>query len=128
MKSFIVAGLVVAATALPQAASGSECAASVDGTFTITTVKAPEAEKKRALARRQLDGILTMTLKDGVLKDQAGREGYIASNYQYVSTNILLVTPSQPLTKSTDSSSTAQSKTVPSKSTALASAATTRCR
>ncbi|EMD88816.1 hypothetical protein COCC4DRAFT_100841, partial [Bipolaris maydis ATCC 48331] len=83
MKSFIVAGLVVAATALPQAASGSECAASVDGTFTITTVKAPEAEKKRALARRQLDGILTMTLKDGVLKDQAGREGYIASNYQF---------------------------------------------
>ncbi|EUC48510.1 hypothetical protein COCMIDRAFT_49634, partial [Bipolaris oryzae ATCC 44560] len=83
MKSFILTGLVAAATALPQAASGSECAASVDGTFTITTVKAPEADKKRALARRQLDGILTMTLQDGKLKDQAGRDGYIASNYQF---------------------------------------------
>ncbi|EMD64293.1 hypothetical protein GGP41_006718 [Bipolaris sorokiniana] len=83
MKSFIIAGLVAAATALPQASSGSECAASVDGTFTITTVKAPEAEKKRALARRQFDGTLKMTLKDGVLKDQSGRDGYIASNYQF---------------------------------------------
>jgi len=92
MKSFILAGLVAVATALPQAASESECAASVDGTFTITTVKAPEADKKRALARRQLDGTLKMTLQDGKLKDQAGRDGYIASNYQYVLKNILLVT------------------------------------
>lgn len=93
MKSFIIAGLVAAATALPQASSGSECAASVDGTFTITTVKAPEAEKKRALARRQFDGTLKMTLKDGVLKDQSGRDGYIASNYQYVYMDTLLTTP-----------------------------------
>ncbi|EUC28118.1 hypothetical protein COCCADRAFT_41310 [Bipolaris zeicola 26-R-13] len=83
MKSFIFAGFVAAVAALPQAASGSECAASVDGAFTITTAKAPGADKKRALARRQLDGILTMTLKDGALKDQAGRDGYIASNYQF---------------------------------------------
>jgi hypothetical protein len=28
-------------------------------------------------------GTLSMTLKDGVLKDDKGRTGYIASNYQF---------------------------------------------
>lgn len=34
-------------------------------------------------AQRQKDGILTLTLKGGILKDQAGRTGYVAANYQF---------------------------------------------
>jgi hypothetical protein len=33
--------------------------------------------------QRQQDGILTLTLDGSVLKDQAGRTGYIAANYQF---------------------------------------------
>jgi hypothetical protein len=84
MKSFVVAGLVAAVAALPQAASDAQCAASADGKFTITTIEATSTPSKRDLYQRQLSGVLTMTLKDGKLTDQAGRDGYIASNYQYV--------------------------------------------
>jgi hypothetical protein len=82
MKSFVVASLVAAVAAAPMT-SGSECAASADGKFTITTVQATEMRSKRGIYPRQLDGILTMSLKDGKLTDQAGRTGYIASNYQF---------------------------------------------
>lgn len=82
MKSFVVAGLAAAVAAAPTASS-SECAASADGKFTITTVQATAMRSKRAIYPRQLDGILTMSLKDGKLTDQAGRTGYIASNYQF---------------------------------------------
>lgn len=82
MKSLVVAGLAAAVAAAPTA-SGSECAASADGKFTITTVQATEMRIKRGIYPRQLDGILTMSLKDGKLTDQAGRTGYIASNYQF---------------------------------------------
>jgi hypothetical protein len=83
MKSFVVAGLVAAVAALPQAASDAQCAASADGKFTITTIEATSTPSKRDLYQRQLSGVLTMTLKDGKLTDQAGRDGYIASNYQF---------------------------------------------
>ena len=33
--------------------------------------------------RQAKDGILTLTLQGGILKDQAGRTGYIASNRQF---------------------------------------------
>ncbi|USP80674.1 hypothetical protein yc1106_07948 [Curvularia clavata] len=82
MKSIVVAGLAAAVAAAPTA-SGSQCAASADGKFTITTVQATAMRSKRAVYPRQLDGILTMSLKDGKLTDQAGRTGYIASNYQF---------------------------------------------
>jgi hypothetical protein len=83
MKSFIVAGLVATAAAMPQSSSGSECPASANGKFTITTVKTADSPSKRGLYSRQLSGVLTMSLKDGKLTDQAGRDGYIASNYQF---------------------------------------------
>lgn len=82
MKSVVVAGLAAAVAAAPTA-SGSQCAASADGKFTITTVQATAMRSKRVIYPRQLDGILTMSLKDGKLTDQAGRTGYIASNYQF---------------------------------------------
>lgn len=82
MKSFVIAGLVAAVAAAPMT-SRSECVASADGKFTITTVQATEMRSKRGIYPRQLDGILTMSLKDGKLTDQAGRTGYIASNYQF---------------------------------------------
>jgi hypothetical protein len=83
MKSFVAVGLAAAVAAYPQAGSPSECSPSADGTFSITTVNATETAK-RSIERRQLDGELQISLEDGVLKDQAGRTGYIASNYQYV--------------------------------------------
>lgn len=95
MKSFIVAGLLATATAYPQASSDSECASSADQKFTITTVNATETSARRSIVRRQLNGPLTMTLKDGKLTDQAGRTGYIASNYQYVFCNLYLVISQQ---------------------------------
>lgn len=84
MKSLVVASLVAAAAAAPAASSSSECASSANGKFTITTVMASDASSKRSLHLRQLSGTLTMSLQDGKLVDQAGRIGYIASNYQYV--------------------------------------------
>lgn len=83
MKSYIALALASTALALPQQQSGSsECSSSADGTFQIQTVVKPT---KRDLEQRQLSGVLTLTLKDGILKDQAGRQGYVAANDQYVS-------------------------------------------
>lgn len=85
MKSFVVLGL--AAAALAQSPDG--CSSSSSGTFQITTVNVTTAAK-RDVEKRQLSGTLALTLSDGILKDQAGRQGYIASNYQYDSLIILL--------------------------------------
>lgn len=83
MKSFIFAGLLATAAAYPKASSDSECSSSSDQKFSITTVNATETPAKRTITKRQLDGPLMMELKDGKLTDQAGRTGYIASNYQF---------------------------------------------
>ena len=80
MKSYITLALVSTALALPQHSSvSSECSPSASGTFQIQNVVKPT---KRDLQERQLAGALTLTLKDGILKDQAGRQGYIAANDQ----------------------------------------------
>ncbi|CAE7024687.1 hypothetical protein CFE70_003499 [Pyrenophora teres f. teres 0-1] len=83
MKSFVALGLAAAVTAFPQASSGSECASTAPSDFAITTVNATTTPTKRSFQRRQLDGTLMISLKDGKLTDQAGRTGYIASNYQF---------------------------------------------
>ncbi|KAH7361228.1 hypothetical protein BKA66DRAFT_514725 [Pyrenochaeta sp. MPI-SDFR-AT-0127] len=80
MKSFVVLGLAAAAMAQSDAPAG--CSPSTSGTFQITTVNVTSSAK-RDVEKRQLAGALTMTLNDGILKDQAGRQGYIASNYQF---------------------------------------------
>jgi len=83
MKSFVALGFAAAVTAFPQASSGSDCASTAPSDFAITTVNATETPTRRSLERRQLDGTLKISLKDGKLTDQAGRTGYIAGNYQF---------------------------------------------
>ncbi|KAH4038106.1 hypothetical protein HBI09_063140 [Parastagonospora nodorum] len=80
MKSFAV--IAVAATAVMAQSPPAGCQASRSGTFNIQTVNVTSSGK-RDLSRRQLAGALTLSLKDGIVKDQAGRQGYIASNYQF---------------------------------------------
>jgi hypothetical protein len=80
MKSFAVLALAATA-ALAQNSPPSGCQASSSGSFNIQTVNVTRSTK-RELSTRQLAGALTLTLRDGILKDQAGRQGYIASNYQ----------------------------------------------
>jgi len=80
MKSFAV--IAVAATVVMAQSPPAGCQASRSGTFNIQTVNVTSSGK-RDLSRRQLAGALTLSLKDGIVKDQAGRQGYIASNYQF---------------------------------------------
>ena len=79
MKSFAV--LALAATALAQSSAPAGCQSSASGSFQISTVNVTSS-KKRDLESRQLAGTLTLSLNNGNLKDQAGRTGYVASNYQ----------------------------------------------
>ncbi|KAF1851880.1 uncharacterized protein K460DRAFT_401881 [Cucurbitaria berberidis CBS 394.84] len=83
MKSFVALSLAAAAMALPQSGSPSGCSSSTSGTFQISTVNVTSGSSKRDVEKRQLAGALTLSLNDGLLKDQAGRSGYIASNYQF---------------------------------------------
>lgn len=84
MKSFIALALAAAALAMPQASSPpAGCQASTSGTFQITTVNVTSSRKRDVLEARQLAGALTLRLQNGILRDQAGRQGYIASNYQF---------------------------------------------
>ncbi|KAF2130850.1 hypothetical protein P153DRAFT_384073 [Dothidotthia symphoricarpi CBS 119687] len=82
MKSYVALSLAAAALAspMPQASASDSCPSTVSGTFQINTVLPPT---KRDLEARQLSGALTMTLNGGILKDQAGRQGYIAANHQF---------------------------------------------
>ncbi|KAF2851031.1 covalently-linked cell wall protein-like protein [Plenodomus tracheiphilus IPT5] len=82
MKSFVALSLAAAAVALPQTSSPEGCASSSSGSFQVSTVNVTSSAK-RSIEARQLAGTLTITLTDGELKDQAGRIGYIASNYQF---------------------------------------------
>lgn len=83
MKSFVALAFAASAVALPQTMSGSDCQDSRDGDFNIAVVNVTDSSSsKRSVERRQLDGTLTLTLDGGVLKDQAGRTGYIAANHQ----------------------------------------------
>ncbi|KAF2094798.1 hypothetical protein NA57DRAFT_45478 [Rhizodiscina lignyota] len=61
----------------------SGCDVSHSGSFAITVQNVSSSSTKRSIEERQTSGILTLTLEDGVLKDQAGRTGYIASNFQF---------------------------------------------
>lgn len=83
MKVYIALAFAASAlaTPMPQAGAPSGCVATSEEKFNIKTVD--QSTSKRDLQRRQLDGTLTISLKDGILKDQAGRQGYIASNYQF---------------------------------------------
>ncbi|OCL03386.1 hypothetical protein AOQ84DRAFT_227453 [Glonium stellatum] len=66
----------------PSASAPSGCSSNYPGSFEITIVNVTSS-KKRDAEKRQAAGILTLKLSNGVLTDQAGRTGYIASNYQF---------------------------------------------
>jgi hypothetical protein len=83
MKSFAVLALAATAALAQNAPAG--CQSTRSGNFNIQTVNVTKSSTKRGLESRQLSGALTLNLNNGILKDQAGRQGYIASNYQYVS-------------------------------------------
>ncbi|KIX93425.1 uncharacterized protein Z520_10844 [Fonsecaea multimorphosa CBS 102226] len=66
----------------PSSPAPEGCQPSYSGSFEITVVNV-SSSAKRDLHERQSSGVLTLTLADSVLKDQDGRTGYIASNYQF---------------------------------------------
>ena len=68
----------------PDERKPAECSDTSMKIFQITPVDVQSSSSARSrLAKRQYSGILECTLEGGVLKDQADRTGYIASNYQY---------------------------------------------
>ncbi|KAL9088169.1 MAG: hypothetical protein Q9165_006296 [Trypethelium subeluteriae] len=74
----------VSSAIAPSQAAPSGCAPTHAGTFNIATVNVSTASSsKRDLVKRQSSGILTLNLNNGILKDQIGRTGYIAANYQF---------------------------------------------
>lgn len=84
MKSFAILSLAAAAAAqgvtdviVPPGGGVAGCSSSRDGTFNLAVAKVA------GMRKRQQAGILTLTLQDGILKDQAGRTAYIADNYQF---------------------------------------------
>jgi len=78
-----IALLFGAAVASPLAQrQSSDCQATVSDAFQIAVVN-QTTTAKRDLSRRQLSGDLMVTINNGVLMDQAGRTGYIASNDQF---------------------------------------------
>lgn len=86
MKGFAVAAFVAAAAAMPQAkpAQGTApagCQSSYNGKFNLGVVQVVSPSK------RQAAGVLEVTLENGVLKDQAGRQANIVANHQYVEIN-----------------------------------------
>lgn len=76
-----VPGGVTSAIAPSQAAPAG-CAPTYAGSFNIATVNVSTASSKRNVEKRQASGELTLTLDGGILHDQIGRTGYIASNFQ----------------------------------------------
>ncbi|KAK4507150.1 hypothetical protein PRZ48_000884 [Zasmidium cellare] len=65
----------------PAQAAASSCSPSYSGTFNIQAVNVTTSSK-RSLAKRQSQA-LTLTLADGILKDNKDRIGYIAANNQF---------------------------------------------
>ncbi|KAK7422492.1 hypothetical protein QQZ08_009482 [Neonectria magnoliae] len=67
----------------PRASAPDGCKTTYDGTFEVTVFKGSES-KRDILEKRSCngEGVLVMTLKDGVLKDAQGRTGYISSSFQ----------------------------------------------
>ena len=91
MKTFVALALAgstvaqgVTSAIAPTSSAPAGCESSASGSYQISVVNVTASAKKRGFQRRQLAGTLTVTLEDGVMKDQADRTGYIASNYQYV--------------------------------------------
>jgi len=74
---------LLTALALAGAAVAESCSKSRDGTFNIQPTNVTSSSTKRNISARQADGTLTVSLKDGVLTDQAGRTGNVVANHQF---------------------------------------------
>lgn len=70
----------VTAVISPSSPAPTGCSTSVSGTFEITVAAISSSKVKR---QSTTGGDLVLTLNNGVLLDQSGRTGYIASNYQF---------------------------------------------
>ncbi|KAF4978529.1 hypothetical protein FZEAL_5101 [Fusarium zealandicum] len=68
----------------PKGSAPDGCSASYDGKFEVTIFKSGKS-KRDLLQKRSCngEGVLVMTLEDGVLKDAQGRTGYISESYQF---------------------------------------------
>jgi hypothetical protein len=84
MKSFVALALAgyALASPMPQSDAPEGCSSSRDGSFQISVVNVTSSAK-RDVEKRQLSGTLTVTLKDGILMDQAGRTGSVVANHQW---------------------------------------------
>ncbi|OCK81574.1 hypothetical protein K432DRAFT_424851 [Lepidopterella palustris CBS 459.81] len=68
----------------PETVAPEGCSPSYPGPFEVTVVDATSSfADKRDVEKRQEASILTLRLSGGVLTDQEGRTGYIASNRQF---------------------------------------------
>jgi hypothetical protein len=82
----------------PPTSAPEGCKPDASGTFNIQVVNVSSTASSKVKVRhvnkgddeantkwlqRQKDGILTLTLAGGILKDQAGRTGYVAANDQF---------------------------------------------
>ncbi|KAG8165040.1 hypothetical protein KVR01_005315 [Diaporthe batatas] len=88
MLATLVAGQGVTSAIAPEATAPASCVGSYDGTFEISVAKVEGVQKRdtNALTKRgacPTDGILVVTLENGVLKDAQDRTGYIAANFQF---------------------------------------------
>ncbi|KAI5859251.1 hypothetical protein GGS23DRAFT_600541 [Durotheca rogersii] len=73
-------------TLTPTGVAPAGCTGSFDGSFEITVADITEKRSVSAPQKRAEcggDGVLVLTLKDGVTHDAKDRTGYIASNFQF---------------------------------------------
>jgi hypothetical protein len=104
--TFLALATAVLATPVPQGVTEQiepptpappGCSPDVSGTFNIQIVNVSSTPAKvkvsfvphrgsnnvTDISQRQTSGTLTLTLQGGILKDQAGRTGYVAANDQF---------------------------------------------
>ncbi|KAI8686719.1 hypothetical protein NCS56_00332700 [Fusarium sp. Ph1] len=67
----------------PKSGPPKGCRESYDGTFEVTIYKSGKSKRDTQPRECNGEGVLVMTLKDGVLKDAQGRTGYISDSYQF---------------------------------------------
>lgn len=81
-KAFAALSLVAALVAKAQTSAGVWCASTSNGVYNMQTVNMTSSSK-RDMQKRQTSGALVWSISDGIVRDAAGRKGYIAENYQF---------------------------------------------
>lgn len=70
-------------TIAPSSTDPAGCSSSYSGQFEISVVNVSTSSTKRSVAAKRQSKALLVTLEDGILTDDLGRIGYIASNNQF---------------------------------------------